>query len=265
MTTTHPDLPNAVEQSATDDAGPRESTERSAVTTADVTKRFGDVTVLSGVSLTVPTGTVTALIGPNGSGKTTLLRTLSGLIEPTEGSITRPENRGRTIGYLPQTPSFRGQLTVEETVAAYAAIVGEDDVTSTLARVGLESARDRRASDLSGGMTRLLGIATALLGSPPLVVLDEPTSGLDPSMSERVFDIANRVAADGTAVLLSSHDLELVAERSDHVVALRRGEVATSGRIESVTDDEGSLRTLFDDLVADHEGHVAVRSAGGDA
>ncbi|WP_327054094.1 ABC transporter ATP-binding protein [Halomicrococcus gelatinilyticus] len=228
-----------------------------------VAKRFGDVEVLGDVSATIPGGAVTALVGPNGSGKTTLLRVLAGLVAPTDGTVTRPDARGRAVGYLPQTPAFRPQLTVAETVAHYADLVGGADVDATLDRVGLAAARDRRVGALSGGMTRLLGIATALLGDPPLVVLDEPTSGLDPTMSERVFDVANGAATDGTAVLLSSHDLGLVTERADRVVALRQGEVTAAGSVDAVTGGDRSLRAVFGDLVAGHEGRVAVRDAGG--
>jgi len=229
-----------------------------------VAKRFGDVEVLGDVSATIPGGAVTALVGPNGSGKTTLLRVLAGLVPPTDGTVTRPDTRGRAVGYLPQTPAFRAQLTVAETVAHYGDLVGGVDVDATLDRVGLTAARDRRVGALSGGMTRLLGIATALLGDPPLVVLDEPTSGLDPTMSERVFDVANGAAADGTAVLLSSHDLGLVTERADRVVALRQGEVTAAGSVDAVTGGERSLRAVFGDLVAGHEGRVAVRDPGGE-
>ena len=237
--------------------------ERAGLVADGVGKRFGDVEVLGNVSASVPAGAVTALVGPNGSGKTTLLRVLAGLVPPTEGTVTRPDARGRAVGYLPQTPAFRPQLTVAETVAHYADLVGGADVDATLDRVGLVAARDRRVGALSGGMTRLLGIATALLGAPPLVVLDEPTSGLDPTMSEHVFDVANRAAADGTAVLLSSHDLGLVTDRADRVVALRQGEVTAAGSVDAVTGGDRPLRAVFGDLVAGHEGHVAVRDAGG--
>lgn len=229
-----------------------------------VTVSFGDLTVIEDVSFGVDPGTVTCLIGPNGSGKTTLLRVITGLLQPDSGTVTRPTTGARPVGYLAQAPAFRSQFSVRETLSFYADLVGEDvDSESAMERVGLGGVRDRRVEALSGGMTRLLGIATALLGDPPLVVLDEPTSGLDPTMSERVFDVANGAASDGTAVLLSSHDLGLVTERADRVVALRQGEVTAAGSVEAVTGGDRSLRAVFGDLVAGHEGRVAVRDRGG--
>lgn len=190
---------------------------------------FDDVDVLDGITVNVESGAVTAIVGPNGSGKTTLLRVLARLLTPTEGSVEYlgPE-REREIGYLPQRPTFRPGFTVRETIDFYRALVDEGS-TDRLSQVGLADAADRRVEALSGGMTRLLGIAQATVGDPPVVVLDEPGSGLDPGMRRRTFEVAGELAADGRAVLVSSHDLSLVERIADRVLVLDRGSVVADG------------------------------------
>ncbi|ELY58920.1 ABC transporter ATP-binding protein [Natronolimnohabitans innermongolicus] len=192
---------------------------------------YGTVSVLQDISLTVPRGSVTAIIGPNGAGKTTLIRALAGLHEPTEGEITYhgPET-ARQIGYLPQHPAFRPGFTCRETLQFYASLVGDDDAAmEKLARVGLEDAADRNVEALSGGMTRLLGVAQATIGDPPIIVLDEPGSGLDPGMSMHVFDVASALADEGVSILLTSHDLELVERIADEVFVLSDGQFVQHG------------------------------------
>ncbi len=226
-----------------------------------VSKSFGTVDVLSDVSVSVPSGSVVAVIGPNGSGKTTLLRVLVGDLAPTTGaaSYTGPD-ADRAIGYLPQKPTFRPGFSASETLAFYSSLVGGDDPESLLERVGMTQAAGRNVEALSGGMRQLLGIAQATVGDPPLVVLDEPASGLDPNMSERVFGTAAEMAVDGTTVLLSSHDLTLVEETADHVFVLDRGTVAASGTVEELREsfDAGSLRGVLNAVVVDTDGVAVV-------
>ncbi|ELY59313.1 ABC transporter ATP-binding protein [Natronococcus jeotgali] len=225
---------------------------------------YGDVQVLDDVSVTVPAGDVTALIGPNGAGKTTLLRALAGLHEATGGTV---EYLGpdvpRPIGYLPQRPSFRPGFTVVETLEFYASLVGEDreDVLNRLDRVGLRAAAERRVGALSGGMTRLVGIAQAIIGDPTVVVLDEPASGLDPGMSTRVFDIARDLADRGTAVLLTSHDLAFVERTADQVLLLDDGVVTERGHPEEILDRIGvdTLQEAYEASVTGDLQQVRVR------
>lgn len=229
----------------------------------DIDFAYGDVTVLEDVSVSVRAGRVTALIGPNGTGKTTLLRALAGLQDPTAGSISYngPETP-RTIGYLPQQPAFRPGFTAHETLEFYASLVGDGgDATSRLDRVGLAAAADRPVEALSGGMTRLLGIAQATVGDPPVVVLDEPASGLDPGMSTRVFDVTAELSEAGTAVLLTSHDLELVERTADEVVLLDDGGVAQRGRPSAILGrlDVESLREAYEASVSGDLHTVRVR------
>lgn len=229
-----------------------------------VRHEYGDLSVLDDVSLTVEAGTVAALIGPNGSGKTTLLRALTGLLEPTGGTIAyRGPETARRIGYLPQHPAFRSGFTTLETLSHYATLVGEDedDARRRLERVGLGDAADRRVEALSGGMTRLLGIAQATVGDPPVVILDEPGSGLDPGMRVHVFDVARELAADGTAVLVSSHSLDLVERSADALFLLAGGRIVEQGSPAAVRDRYGadSLLAVYEASISGDVDRVRVR------
>lgn len=228
--------------------------------TTDVYRTFGDVTALSGVSIDIPAGSVVALIGPNGSGKTTLLRILSGLLTPSDGEVTyNAPDATRQIGYLPQAPTFRPGFSTRETIAFYAHLVN-DDPDELLDRVGLGQVSERRVEALSGGMTRLLGIAQALAGNPPVLALDEPASGLDPGMSRRVFDIIEELAGGGHSVVVTSHDLPLVERGADRVVVLDKGEVVATDTPAALRERTGgSLQEAFTTLTAADDS-VAIRT-----
>jgi ABC-type multidrug transport system ATPase subunit len=195
----------------------------------EIQHSFGDLDVLTDVSVSVEPGTVTALIGPNGSGKTTLLRILAGVLSPSAGAVDyRGPDSARQIGYMPQQPSFRAGFTARETLEFYTALA-DGDPQELLDRVGLGAVGDRRVESLSGGMRRLLGIAQATVGSPPVIIVDEPGSGLDPGMRRRTYETISDIADDGTAVLFSSHDMAFTEQFADRVLALDEGTVAASG------------------------------------
>lgn len=228
-----------------------------------VAKSFGPVDALSDVTLSIPSGAVVSLIGPNGSGKTTLLRVLVGDLEPTSGTISYlGPDADRQIGYLPQRPTFRPGFTVTETLSFYTELVDGERPDVLLDRVGLSGAADRNVEDLSGGMRRLLGIAQATVGDPPLVVLDEPSSGLDPMMSAHVYETAAEMAGSGTSMLVSSHDMALTEETADIVTVLDRGRVSASGTLEALFDrfDAESLRAVMTDIVGETEEIAVVGS-----
>jgi len=237
-------------------------TDEPYVSTGDLTKSYGDVTALDSVTVEFPASAVTGLIGPNGSGKTTLIELLLGVERPTAGTVEYGgPDATRRFGYLPQRPTFRPGFTVSETIGFYAGLV-RDDPDRLLADVGLGEVADRPVTGLSGGMTRLLGIAQALAGDPPVVVLDEPASGLDPAMSERIFSVVESVAAEGRAVVLSSHDLPLVERTADRLVVLESGRVRATGSPSELRDRTGGpLHETFTSLLS---GDAGVVSAGGE-
>lgn len=229
-----------------------------------LTREFGSVSVIEDVSLQLDSGALHALIGPNGSGKTTLLRLLAGIIQPTTGAVSvDAEDRLRTIGYLPQHPDFRPSFSVMETIEFYATLVG-DDPEALLSRVGLSDAADRQVEDLSGGMTRLLGLAQAIAGDPPIVLLDEPGSGLDPRMRRRTIDVARSLVAAGTAVLYTTHDLELAEQSCDTTSLVEAGRLVETAPPEQLLDREGAttLREAFESLVDGLDNSVTVIGEG---
>ena len=242
-----------------------------AVTVDGLTHGFGDVTVLDGVSLDVRAGSLVALVGPNGSGKSTLLRIVAGVLGPDGGHVDVAGSGVRPVGYLPQRPSFRPGFSVADTLGFYADLLGperaeEVDVEEALARVGLGDTGDRRVEALSGGMTRLLGVAQALLGDPPVLVLDEPASGLDPAMSAHIYETIREVADEGRAVFVASHDLAAVERTADRVALLVRGRIILDGDPRELVADAGAdgLDGVFLDAVDASEGLTVRTRLDGD-
>ena len=232
-----------------------------ALEAKDVSHSYGDLTVLDGLSLSLRSGKLCALIGANGSGKTTLLRILAGLLTPNEGEVrTETDEAPRTVGYLPQQPSFRSGFTAGESLRFYTRLlsdeVPEGYVDEALESVGLLDARGRKVSGLSGGMTRLLGVAQARVGDPPIMMLDEPTSGLDPEMTGRIFEILGELADEQKAVVITTHDLERVEHDADEVAMIHDGVVAESGAPKEVVEDNNAddLTEVFEGIVRSKEG-----------
>jgi ABC-type multidrug transport system ATPase subunit len=251
----------------TDDGSVSDTGDRDPALVVDsVARRFGDLTVLSDVSFSLSGGEVACVVGPNGSGKTTLLRVVAGLLAPTAGRVDRRASAGdgvRSVGYLPQTPAYRPQFTLAETLAFYADLAGVTvDPGDVLDRVGLAAVADRRVEALSGGMSRLFGIAVATVGDPPLLVLDEPSSGLDPVMNEHVGTVVTDLAAGEATVLLATHDMATVDRVADTVLVLDGGEIAAAGSPETLRDRTGAdtLTGAVSALVTSESGELTVRS-----
>mgnify|MGYP000179839434 CR=1 FL=1 len=240
-----------------------ESTAGATVVVDGVRRSFGDLTVLTDVSFTADSGTVSCLVGPNGSGKTTLLRVVAGLLAADRGTVTLPSAGERTVGYLAQTPAFRPQFTLAETIEFYAALAGVDvDPETVLGRVGLAAVADRRIGALSGGMTRLFGIAQATVGDPPVLVLDEPSSGLDPTMTEHVGSVVRDLADEGRTVLLATHELGTVDRIGDSVLVLDGGEIRVAASPDSLrreTDSE-TLTHAVNQYITGERGELTVRT-----
>jgi len=261
------------EEPSADDDSPTGEPSRAADSTAlraeSIVQSFGDVDVLSGVSLSVARREVAAVVGPNGSGKSTLLHVLAGIAAPDSGSVSVEYQRGaRRVGYLPQRPAFREGFSARDTLSFYAQLldgVDSEDVDATLERVGLGDVADRKVGSLSGGMTRLLGLGAAVLGDPSVLVLDEPGSGLDPAMVERLFGIVGDLAADGTAVVVASHELPAVEAHADTVYVLDEGDFLASGSPEVLLadTDTASLSAAFLEIIRAQTGESTVRAGAG--
>ena len=213
----------------------------------DVTVRFGDHSALADVSLEVPAGRVTGVVGGDGAGKTTLLRCLVGAIAPHAGEVSRPG--ARRIGYLSSTSGTYPDLTVEENLAFAATAYGlsateiRDRSAEFIDRTGLTEARDRLAGNLSGGMRQKLGVIRAMLHRPGLLVLDEPTTGIDPVSRADLWWLVARAAAEGAAVVLATAYLD-EAERASWVLALDDGRPLAEGTPDRIAAGvPGSIRT----------------------
>lgn len=205
--------------------------------------------VLPGISLDVPSG-VTGLLGPSGCGKTTLLRCLVGAQQVRSGDVRvlgEPAGSAplRTrIGYVTQAASVYDDLTVAENLAFFARVLGvaRPAVDEAIEAVALGDHRDQVVGRLSGGQRSRAGLAVALLGSPDLLVLDEPTVGLDPVLRRDLWALFHRIAADGAAVLVSSHVMD-EAERCHRLLLMREGRIIADG-----TPDEVRARTGAADI-----------------
>lgn len=202
-----------------------------------LTRRFGAVTALDGVSLTVAPGERVALLGHNGAGKSTLMKIVLGLLPASAGDVqvlgAAPGSAAARAGtaYLPENVAFHPALTGREQLGAYLALRGQSrsHADSLLARVGLADAADRRIGTYSKGMRQRVGLAQALIGQPRLLILDEPTSGLDPVSRREFYTLLDDLAAGGTAILLSSHALTEVEARTDRMVILSHGQLVAEG------------------------------------
>jgi ABC-2 type transport system ATP-binding protein len=225
-----------------------------AISTAGLTKTYPGVAALTDLSLDVPVGSIYGFLGPNGAGKTTTLRILAGLTRPTAGRASVagvPIEAGpayrREVGYLAQEPRFYDWMTGRETLrfvaSLYPGATRPDDarIASTLARVGLADAADRRTATYSGGMRGRLGIAQALIGSPSVLLLDEPVSALDPIGRREVLDLMRELKGEAT-VFYSTHILDDVQRVSDHVAILDAGRLVraapTAELLAGASDDQ---------------------------
>lgn len=216
------------------------------VRVSDVTKRYGEVEAVRGVTFELGPNELVALIGHNGAGKTTLMKLMLGLIRPTSGAIQVLGNNPaagqfvgrRQLGYLPESVSFDAALTGRETQAFYARLKREPvaGALKLLDAVGLGDAARRRVGTYSKGMRQRLGLAQALIGRPRVLLLDEPTTGLDPELRQMFYEVIQRLAGEGTTVLLSSHALTELEERAGRVIIMNRGIMVADGSIERLRD-----------------------------
>ena len=226
-----------------------------AILVRNFSKRYGNVAAVKGLDLEIPPGEILGLVGPNGAGKTTTLRALAGILRPTEGSLSiagydlaiSPVEAKRHLAFIPDEPHLFDYLTVEEHCRFIARLYGVPDaaarIPDLLAEMELTEKRSVLPSELSRGMKQKLSVAMALLHDPAVLILDEPLTGLDPAGIRRMKDTIRRRAERGTAVILSSHLLNLVEELCTRLLLLRRGEIAALGTISDLRAMHPELAT----------------------
>ena len=211
----------------------------------DLTKRYGDVVALDGVSFDVAPGRILGFLGPNGAGKTTTMRAIFGLVRPDRGEVrwrgkpVGPTERAR-FGYMPEERGLYPKMKVGAQLTYLAELSGlngkaaNEAATGWLERLGLGDRADARLEELSHGNQQRVQLAAAIVHEPELVVLDEPFSGLDPLGVGSLAEMLVQTAALGMAVVFSSHQLDLVEDVCQDVVIIDHGHVVRAGVVEEL-------------------------------
>ncbi|MDE3192550.1 MAG: ABC transporter ATP-binding protein [Chloroflexota bacterium] len=241
------------------------------IETVELTKRYGRITALAGLSMRVEAGSVFGFLGPNGAGKTTAVKLLLGLARPTSGDAVvlgapvsdEPAHRAarRRVGYLPELFRYPGWLSAREVLAVHCELARLErpwgaQIDAALRTVGLAERAGDRVEGFSKGMQQRLGLAVALLGSPEVVVLDEPTSALDPVGRHDVREILRSLRARGTTVFLNSHLLSEVEQVCDRVAVVDHGKVVAQGTLAELLRSD-SVRVRAADVSVDVRAEAA--------
>ncbi|MGV9242958.1 ABC transporter ATP-binding protein [Streptomyces sp. NPDC003710] len=218
-----------------------------------VTKAYGDVRAVDGLTLRLHPGETVALLGPNGAGKSTTLDLLLGLKQPDRGSVqvfgTSPREAivaGR-VGAMLQSGGLMDEVTVAELVKLAAALHPKPcEVSDVLARAGITQIADRKVNKLSGGQAQRVRFALATAGANDLIVLDEPTTGMDVSARQAFWATMREQADQGRAVLFATHYLEEADAIADRVLVLHRGRLLADGTAAEIKAKAGARRVSFD-------------------
>ncbi len=221
----------------------------------DLSRRYGGVQAVNGISFEVAAGEIFGLLGPNGAGKTTTLECILGLTTPDEGRIeiggidarTDPRAARAKTGAVLQATSLQDKITPREALdlfaAFYAAPLKTEDL---LARFGLVEKSDAAFDTLSGGQKQRLALALAFVGNPQVLVLDEPTTGLDPQIRREVQDHIQAMKDGGRAILLATHDMDEAVRLCDRVAVIAGGTIAATGTPRQLMAEHGGT---LDDVI----------------
>lgn len=216
-----------------------------AVVVDNITKRYGPVHAVNGLSVTVPAGTIYGFLGPNGAGKTSTLRMIMNIFHPDSGRITvancRTEDDIRhTIGYMPEERGLYRKMTVAKVLEYLGAIKGmshaqlREAIARWLTRVNLADWANRRVEELSRGMHQKIQFVATVLSDPEILILDEPFSGLDPVNAEALERIILDMRADGKTIIFSTHQMEQAERLCDRFVLINRGRAIVEGTLNDV-------------------------------
>jgi ABC-2 type transport system ATP-binding protein len=221
-----------------------------AIEVEGLTKSFGDLVAVKGISLQVPAGRIFGFLGPNGSGKTTTIRMLCGLLRPDSGHgrclgydiVTESHAIKRQVGYMTQRFSLYEDLSIRENLEFIARVYGVRKprvaAAEAIDRLGLGARREQLAGTLSGGWQQRLALGACILPKPRLLLLDEPTAGVDPEARRTFWDHIHHLAADGITVLVSTHYMD-EAERCHEIAYIFSGELLTRGTADEVIGESG--------------------------
>jgi len=240
-----------------------------AVWTKGLTKHFGELKAVDGISLEIPRGCIYGILGPNGAGKSTLIRMLCGVLTPTSGEgrifghdiIKESEMIKQSIGYMSQKFSLYEDLTVLENIRFYAQIysvppaIRNERIIQVIKMAGLEGREKQLAGNLSGGWKQRLALGCTLIHKPNMLILDEPTSGVDP-VSRRVFwQIIHRLAGEGMTILVTTHYMD-EAEGCDELIFIFSGHLIGRGTPQELIAEKNAknLEDVFISYVEEDTG-----------
>ncbi|RED22578.1 ABC-2 type transport system ATP-binding protein [Flavobacterium cutihirudinis] len=221
-----------------------------------LTKKYGDYTALNALNLTIKEGEIFALLGQNGAGKTTTINLFLGFNEPTSGEleingISVIENNQETkkhVAYIPETVMLYPNLTGLENLKFFSSLAGfkysKGELTYFLNKAGLQtSAHNQNLGGYSKGMRQKVGIAIAIAKKAKVLLLDEPTSGLDPKASNEFSQILKELSAEGTAILMATHDIFRAREVASHIGIMKQGNLVTVIEADKISANE--LENLY--------------------
>lgn len=228
-----------------------------AIQIDQVTKVFGRVAAVDGLSFTVPTGCIYGFLGPNGAGKTTTIRMIMDIIRPDSGSLAvlGQTSLGRMksrIGYMPEERGLYRKMRVRDVLAYFAVLKGvaraeiSARVTDWLQRVELSEASGKRVEELSRGMHQKLQFAVTAINDPDLLILDEPFSGLDPLNTDLLKDMIRQMKADGKTVIFSTHAMHEAERLCDAIVLINQGRVILEGPLNDIKNTHAAHAVVLE-------------------
>ena len=246
-----------------------------------LTKRYGRVQAVGGVSFTARPGEVLGLLGPNGAGKSTTIKAITGLIRPTSGEVRlagfdvvkQAVEAKAHLGYVPDRPYLYLKLTGRELLRFLGKLRGvadaEQKIEEWLTFFGLRDFGNELIEGYSHGMRQKLTFIGALLHEPRVLVIDEPMVGLDPRAAKQVRELMKNYARDDRTVLLTTHSMEVAEEVTDRVLLVNRGQIAAEGTLDElrrgVGDDEADLEAIFlqltEEAQKEHPPHLTEKAA----
>ena len=237
----------------------------------NLTKRYGNITAVSNISLTIPNGQFFGFLGPNGAGKTTTIKTIVGLLKPTSGTVKvdgfdvqkQPIQAKHVVGFIPDKPYIYEKLTGKEFLQFSAGLyqVNPKEVDERIAQLletfELTDWTNELIESYSHGMRQKLVMSSALIHQPKVIVVDEPMVGLDPKGARLVKKIFKEICTKGTTIFMSTHTLEIAEQMCDHIAIIQKGQIIAQGAVEELRQiaktSMTSLEEIFLELTGGHE------------
>lgn len=228
----------------------------------NLTKRYGNITAVSEINLTIPNGQLFGFLGPNGAGKTTTIKTLVGLLKPTSGVVRiegfdvqkQPLEAKRVVGFIPDKPFIYEKLTGKEFLQFTAGLYQveprsvDERIAQLLDMFELSDWDDELVESYSHGMRQKLVMSAALIHQPQVIVVDEPMVGLDPKGARLVKRIFRELCDTGTTIFMSTHTLEIAEQMCDHIAIIQKGQIIAQGTIEELHRLAQTTKTNLEDI-----------------